>query len=91
MPTDLQIEQRLSAVEAAVRTLQRERASLSPSANWLDQVSGSFKDEPAFEKVLELARAHRAAETTFLPATVEQEADQITADNLTPMPGGALA
>jgi hypothetical protein len=61
MPPEAPIEQRLSAVEAAVADLQR-RLPLSPSAPiWLEQVIGSFKDEPAFAEVLAYGREFRAA------------------------------
>jgi hypothetical protein len=56
------IEQRLTAVEAAVSELQRRLANLPPAPNWLEQVTGSFKDEPAFEEVLAVGRALRAAD-----------------------------
>ena len=54
------IEQRLSAVEAAVAELQDRMPTLAP--NWLDQVIGSFKDEPAFEEVLAHGRVFRYAD-----------------------------
>ncbi|MBI3989869.1 MAG: hypothetical protein HY347_09670 [candidate division NC10 bacterium] len=62
MTTDTQIEQRLTAVENAVSELQRQLANLPPAANWLEQITGSFKDEPAFEEVLEFGRAIRSAD-----------------------------
>lgn len=62
MPTGATIEQRLEAVEAALAALQRKLAAPSPSPNWLEQVTGSFKDEPAFVEVLEHGRAIRAAD-----------------------------
>jgi hypothetical protein len=62
MSTSSVIEQRLTAVEAAVSELQRRLANLPPAPNWLEQVTGSFKDEPAFEQVLAFGRALRAAD-----------------------------
>ena len=62
MATDTQIEQRLSAVEEMVSQLQRRLAHLPPSENWLEQIIGSFKDEPAFADVLEYGRAVRSSE-----------------------------
>lgn len=62
MSTSSVIEQRLTAVEAAVSELQRRLANLPPAPNWLEQVTGSFKDEPAFEEVLAFGRALRAAD-----------------------------
>jgi len=62
MAIDMQIEQRLTAVEDAVRELQRRLTILPPAANWLERITGSFKDEPEFEKVLEYGRAIREAD-----------------------------
>jgi hypothetical protein len=62
MSTSSVIEQRLTAVEAAVSELQRRLANLPPAPNWLEQVTGSFKDEPAFEEVLAFGRELRAAD-----------------------------
>jgi hypothetical protein len=56
IPAEAPIEQRSSAVEAAVAELQR-RLSYPPSTpNRLEQVIGSFEDEPAFEEVLAFGR-----------------------------------
>jgi hypothetical protein len=62
MMTQTQLEERLLAVETAVKEVQRRLAALPPSPNWLDEVIGSFKDEPAFEEVMALGRAFREAQ-----------------------------
>ena len=62
MSTSSVIEQRLRAVEAAVSELQRRLANLPPAPNWLEQVTGSFKEEPAFDEVLAFGQALRAAD-----------------------------
>ena len=62
MPTETLIEQRISAVEAAVAEIQRRLPPPSSAPNWLDQVIGTFKDEPAFEEVIAYGRAFRAAD-----------------------------
>jgi hypothetical protein len=56
------IEQRLAAVETAVSELQRRLERLSSSPNWLHQVIGSLKDEPAFEEVIAYGKAIREAD-----------------------------
>jgi hypothetical protein len=56
------LEQRLMAVEAAVSEIQRRLATLPPAPDWLEQIIGSCKDEPAFEEVIALGRALRMAE-----------------------------
>jgi len=60
MPAEAPIERRLSAVEAAVSELQRKLSYPPSTLNWLEQVIGSFKDEPAFEEVLAYGREFRA-------------------------------
>jgi hypothetical protein len=62
MHADPSLEQRLTAVEAAVQDLQRQLAARPTASNWLDQVIGSMKDEPAFAEVLESGRAFRQAD-----------------------------
>jgi hypothetical protein len=59
------LEQRMTAVETAVRELQEAMKARKPAADWLSRVIGSMKDEPAFEKVLAHGRAIRQAD---LPA-----------------------
>ena len=54
--------QRLTAVESAVSELQRRLATLPPAPDWVEQISGAFKDDPAFEEVVALGRAFRMAE-----------------------------
>jgi len=36
------------------------------STNWLQQITGSFKDEPAFEQVLAYGRAIREGDESLL-------------------------
>lgn len=62
MSDNATIEERLAAVEAAVAELRDHRLIQPPSADWLEQVIGSFEDEPAFEEVLAYGRAIRKGE-----------------------------
>jgi hypothetical protein len=62
MMTQAQLEARLLAVETALAEMQRRLAALSPATNWLDEIIGSFKDEPAFEEVIAFGRAFREAQ-----------------------------
>jgi hypothetical protein len=62
MMTQTQLEERLLAVETALQEVQRRLATLPPAPNWLDEMIGSFKDEPAFEEVIALGRAFREAQ-----------------------------
>lgn len=54
--------QRLAAVETAVSELQRRLATLPPASDWVEQISGACKDDPAFAEVVALGRAFRMAE-----------------------------
>jgi hypothetical protein len=62
MSTSSLSEQRLTEIEAAVSRLQRCLANLPPAPDRLEQITGSFKDEPAFEEVLAFGRALLAAD-----------------------------
>lgn len=62
MATEISMEQRLAAVEAAVRELQLRMTILPPAANWLERISGSFRGKPAFDEVLAYGRAWRESD-----------------------------
>ena len=51
MTSNLSLEDRLSAVENAIVTMQ-EQISNPQSINWLQQITGSFENELAFEEIL---------------------------------------
>jgi len=55
------LEQRMTAVEEAVRELQEAIRARKPAADWLDRVIGSMKDEPAFDDALAHGRTIRQA------------------------------
>ena len=57
-----QLEERLLAVETALKEIQHRLATLPPTPNWLDEMIGSFKDDPAFEEVMAFGRAFREAQ-----------------------------
>jgi len=58
MTTNTSLEERIAAVEAAITELQKQVAN-PQQTNWLQQITGSFKDEPAFEEVLALGQTIR--------------------------------
>ena len=70
METNTSLEERLAAVEAAIAELQQQVAT-SRSTNWLQKITGSFKDEPAFEEVLAYGRAIRQGDESILEAQDE--------------------
>ena len=61
------LEERLAAVESAISQLQQQVATPQPT-NWLQQITGSFKDEPAFEEVLAYGRQIRQGDESILEA-----------------------
>jgi hypothetical protein len=56
------LEQRMTAMEEAVRELQEAVKARKPAPDWLDRVIGSMKGEPAFDEVLAYGRAIRHAD-----------------------------
>jgi hypothetical protein len=70
------LEQRLEAVEAAIAELKQRLAPVGfpdhgsetrqqkshPEPNWIEQITGSFKDDPIFEEVLAYGREFRYAD-----------------------------
>ena len=70
MTTNTSLEERLSAVEVAIAELQRQVEIPQPT-NWLEQIKGSFKDEPAFEEVLAYGQAIRQGDESILEAQDE--------------------
>ncbi len=65
MTTNTSLERRLAAVEAAIAKLQKQ-VGTPESNNWLQQTTGSFKDEPAFEEVLAYGKAIRQGDESML-------------------------
>jgi hypothetical protein len=65
MSTNTSLEERLASVEAAVTELQKQVAVSQPT-NWLQQITASFKDEPAFEEVLAYGRAIRQGDDSII-------------------------
>lgn len=64
-PVNLSIEERLTALEAVVTELQKQLPK-PQTENWVDQLSGSFKDEPEFDAVLAYGRAIRQGDDSLL-------------------------
>jgi hypothetical protein len=70
MASNTSLEERLAAVEAAIAELRKQISTPQPT-NWLQQITGSFKDEPAFEEVLAYGRAIRQGDESLLEAQDE--------------------
>ncbi|MDS3861528.1 hypothetical protein RIF25_11995 [Thermosynechococcaceae cyanobacterium BACA0444] len=56
------LEERVTAAEKAIVELQMHVLTSQP-INWLQEITGSFKDEPEFEEVLAYGRAVRQDES----------------------------
>jgi hypothetical protein len=54
------IEHRLEAIEAAIAELKQQKTN--PAPNWIEQITGSFKDDPIFDEVLAYGREFRYAD-----------------------------
>ncbi|MCV3216236.1 hypothetical protein OGM63_22435 [Plectonema radiosum NIES-515] len=65
MATNTSLEERLAAVESAIVQLQKQ-VSTPQTTNWLQQITGSFKDEPAFEEMLAYGKAIRQGDESLL-------------------------
>jgi hypothetical protein len=59
---EVSLEQRMTALEQAVRELQRSMTARTPAPDWLDRLVGSMKDLPAFDEVLAHGRDIRQAD-----------------------------
>ena len=53
------MEQRLDAVERAIRELNDRLAVMSGKTDWLQRFDGAFADYPEFEDVVRLGRRFR--------------------------------
>jgi len=56
---DVSLEQRVEAVENAVRELQRAIEPKKSNHDWLEAVIGSMQNDPAFNDVLAYGREFR--------------------------------
>ena len=63
--TNALLEERLAAVEVAIAQLQKKILTDEPTG-WLQQITGSFEDEPAFDEVLAYGRAIRKGDESLL-------------------------
>lgn len=57
---DTSLEERLKVVEAAIAELKQQNSH--PELNWIEQITGSFKDDPIFDEVLAYGREFRYAD-----------------------------
>ena len=56
------LEERMSQVEQDLAKLKAQVDRLRPKENWIDRITGSFKDDPEFEEIPRLGREIRQAD-----------------------------
>lgn len=56
------IETRLEHVERDLAILKSAIAKRIPSSNWIDSITGTFKDDADFEEIIRLGKALRDAD-----------------------------
>jgi hypothetical protein len=56
------LESRLEQVEQDVAHLKSQVQTLQPPGNWLEAMTGAFKDDPEFDEILRLGKAQRDAD-----------------------------
>lgn len=52
-------EQRLTALEAAMRKLKRKVDRLDSAAPWWEQITGTFEDDPIYDEAMKRGRQYR--------------------------------
>jgi hypothetical protein len=62
MSGSLTIEQRLEKVEKEVADLRSHVKNLRPATNWIDAITGTFRDDPEFDEILRLGKEIRDAD-----------------------------
>ena len=56
------IEVRLAKVERELAILKARTGENSTKANWIEKITGSFKDDPDFDEIVRLGKEMRDAE-----------------------------
>lgn len=65
MTLNASLGKRLVIVKTAIAELQKHIPS-DQKTNWLQSITGSFKDEPAFDEVLAYGKAIRQGDESLL-------------------------
>ncbi|MBC8869621.1 MAG: hypothetical protein H8E44_09395 [Planctomycetes bacterium] len=56
------VEQRLEQVEKQLADLKSHVKNFRPAPNWIDAITGTFKDDPEFDEILRLGKEIRDAD-----------------------------
>jgi hypothetical protein len=62
MATISNLEERMAHVERDIEDLRSRVNGLRAKGNWIDQITGSFKDDPEFDEILRLGREIRRSD-----------------------------
>ncbi len=54
MPENQTIEERLTEVERELAILKRQMPPHSNRKSWVEQIAGTFKDDPEFDEIVKL-------------------------------------
>jgi hypothetical protein len=58
-----QLESRLAAVERELADIKQKLSKNGAGSNWIEQISGSFANDPDFEEIVRLGREYRKSQT----------------------------
>jgi hypothetical protein len=68
--TTAQVESRLTALEQEVARLKAQIVTATPHANnWVEEIAGTFANDPIFDEAVRLGRKWRQAEPIKAPRT----------------------
>jgi hypothetical protein len=56
------VEERLSQVETELAQLRSQVNGVLTNKQWIDQITGTFQDDPEFDEVLRLGREFRQSD-----------------------------
>ena len=62
MPESTTTEQQLERVEEELADLKKDVKGMKCSGNWIDAISGTFKDDPECDEILRLGKEIRDAD-----------------------------
>jgi hypothetical protein len=65
MTTPISLEEHMAAIDEAINELRKQVAVPQPT-NWLQPITGSFKDDPVFDEILAYGKAIRAGDKSLL-------------------------
>ncbi len=58
-----QLESRLAALEQEFANLKKKLDANGSGSNWIQQITGSFANNPDFEEIVRLGREYRRSQT----------------------------